>query len=153
MTVNPSRIMSVVLQRRGVVLAVGSASTRSSISLENAHDVSISQSRFSTSIQNNIRQNYTRHLHQSNTRPIKEVNYLHRRYFARNTKRAKKYLDGKYSFEDSDRVESKESKNILIIGSSGILGKTLVSNFGNLNNWNVLGADVLEPSMTEKVVV
>jgi len=153
---NPSRIMSVVLQRRGLISASGSASIlRPSISTleKDTHDVSSSQRRFlSSTIQSNTTQDHTRYLHQSNTRSINEVNYLQRRYFARNTKRnnTKKYFDGKYSFEDSDRVEAKESKNILIIGSSGILGKTLVSNFGNLHKWNVLGADVVEPSMSEK---
>jgi dihydropteridine reductase len=38
------------------------------------------------------------------------------------------------------------TKNILIIGSQGELGKTLVSHFGNQMNWNVVGADVLDPS-------
>eukprot|EP00574_Skeletonema_japonicum_P013987 CAMPEP_0201720102 /NCGR_PEP_ID=MMETSP0593-20130828/5124_1 /ASSEMBLY_ACC=CAM_ASM_000672 /TAXON_ID=267983 /ORGANISM="Skeletonema japonicum, Strain CCMP2506" /LENGTH=401 /DNA_ID=CAMNT_0048210673 /DNA_START=54 /DNA_END=1257 /DNA_ORIENTATION=- len=35
-------------------------------------------------------------------------------------------------------------KNILIIGSQGQLGKTLVSHFGNQMNWNVIGADVVD---------
>ena len=149
--------MSVVLQRRGVVsAAVGILRPSISILEKDTHDVSISlQRRFSSlTVQSNTTQNHTRYLHQYNNRPIDEVNNLQRRYFARNTKRnnnnTKKYIDGKYSFEDSDRVEAKESKNILIIGSSGILGKALVSNFGNLNKWNVVGADVLEPSMSDK---
>mmetsp|Transcript_30647 Transcript_30647/g.61531 ORF Transcript_30647/g.61531 Transcript_30647/m.61531 type:complete len:393 (+) Transcript_30647:170-1348(+) len=37
-------------------------------------------------------------------------------------------------------------KNVLVIGSQGELGKTLVSHFGNQMNWNVIGADVLDPS-------
>jgi dihydropteridine reductase len=39
-----------------------------------------------------------------------------------------------------------QTKNILIIGSQGELGKTLVSHFGKQMNWNVVGADVLDPS-------
>jgi len=41
-------------------------------------------------------------------------------------------------------------KNVLVIGSQGQLGKTLVSHFGNQMNWNVLGADVIvDPSSNE----
>lgn len=67
------------------------------------------------------------------------------------TKKKKNYDDqlfGKYSFGDADRgiIETKESKKkILVIGSAGILGKTLVSHFGGKNacNWDVVGADVV----------
>lgn len=70
-----------------------------------------------------------------------------RRHFARSTKRivSKRERFDKYSFEDGGRVSSpKEDKNILVIGSSGVLGKTLVSHFGNSRQWNVVGADVLD---------
>ena len=53
----------------------------------------------------------------------------------------------KYSFGDADRgiIETKENKKkILVVGSEGILGKTLVSHFGgNKCNWDVVGADVV----------
>lgn len=39
-----------------------------------------------------------------------------------------------------------QTKNILIIGSQGELGKTLVSHFGKQMNWNVVGADVIDPT-------
>jgi hypothetical protein len=54
---------------------------------------------------------------------------------------------GKYSFGDADRgiIETKENKKkILVVGSAGILGKTLVSHFGGDKcNWDVVGADVV----------
>mmetsp|Transcript_12014 Transcript_12014/g.22324 ORF Transcript_12014/g.22324 Transcript_12014/m.22324 type:complete len:406 (+) Transcript_12014:1-1218(+) len=81
-------------------------------------------------------------------------NYQHKRYFARDTKRLKfkrgipknqgDHLD-KYSFEDVGKKQQRVDKNILVIGSSGILGKTLVSHFGHNCDWNVIGADVLDP--------
>ena len=54
----------------------------------------------------------------------------------------------KYSFGDADTgiIDTKESKKkILVVGSGGILGRTLVSHFGNRNacNWDVVGADVV----------
>ena len=72
-----------------------------------------------------------------------------KRYFARskrhNPPRHKNnggYDD--YSFDDLDATSPPpENKNILVIGSSGVLGKTIVSHFGNKHSWNVLGADVL----------
>ncbi len=55
---------------------------------------------------------------------------------------------GKYSFGDADSgiIETTNSKKkILVVGSAGILGKTLVSHFGGRNacNWDVVGADVI----------
>ena len=78
-----------------------------------------------------------------------------RRHFARSTKRvvSKRERFDKYSFEEGGRVSSpKEDKNILVIGSSGVLGKTLVSHFGKSRQWNVVGADVMdaERSVGEK---
>lgn len=52
-----------------------------------------------------------------------------------------------YSYDGN--VIQKDTKNILIIGSSGILGKTLVSQFGNEKDWNVLGADVAVPALDD----
>jgi len=57
-------------------------------------------------------------------------------------------VDG-YSFEDLDsKKHQTEDKNVLVVGSSGILGKALVSHFGHRCDWNVIGADVLDPSET-----
>jgi hypothetical protein len=55
---------------------------------------------------------------------------------------------GNYSFGDTDRgmIETTDSKKkILVVGSAGVLGKTLVSHFGGRNacNWDVVGADVV----------
>mmetsp|Transcript_10232 Transcript_10232/g.22585 ORF Transcript_10232/g.22585 Transcript_10232/m.22585 type:complete len:440 (-) Transcript_10232:283-1602(-) len=52
----------------------------------------------------------------------------------------------KYSFDDVDSKPKEAKKNVLVIGSSGVLGRTLVSHFGNSFQWNVLGADVVDPS-------
>lgn len=61
----------------------------------------------------------------------------------------------RYSFDRNDRVVSrftstKKQKNILVIGSSGTLGKALVSHFSSdkCDRWNVLGADVTGVALT-----
>ena len=77
-------------------------------------------------------------------------NYQQIRQFARLTKRGGGHPRTKYSFEDEDRVIPQESKNILIIGSSGILGKTLVSHFGIKHDWNVVGADIIESDIVKE---
>ncbi|KAL7526385.1 hypothetical protein ACHAXR_001466 [Thalassiosira sp. AJA248-18] len=51
----------------------------------------------------------------------------------------------KYDFDDVSKHQRQEIKNILVIGSSGVLGKSLVSHFGEKCKWNVMGADVLDP--------
>ena len=79
-----------------------------------------------------------------------------RRNFSRSTKRGhgnqrskNNHIEGefeRYTFGEDDASEHQvPNKNILVIGSSGVLGKTLVSQFGNKYAWNVLGADVLHP--------
>lgn len=77
-----------------------------------------------------------------------------RRYFARGNKRGGSKYRGdqqfdRYTFDDNRETTPKETKNILVIGSSGILGKTLVSHFGTKHSWNVLGADILMDSSTK----
>jgi len=66
----------------------------------------------------------------------------------------------KYAFDRNDRVirnddksssndesddisQTKKKKNILVIGSAGILGRAIVSHFTNEQRWNVVGADVV----------
>ena len=70
-----------------------------------------------------------------------------------NNKRSNKGKFDKYSFEDGTKLTGKNSqsskkddKNILVIGSCGILGNTLVKQFDNKKRWNVVGADILDPN-------
>ena len=90
---------------------------------------------------------------QNHTRKFILPNNYHQqiRQFARLTKRGGGHTrTTKYSFEDEDRVIPQESKNILIIGSSGILGKTLVSHFGIKHDWNVVGADIVQSDIVKE---
>ena len=92
-------------------------------------------------IQDNTARKYQHQL------PNNYNNHQQRRYFARNKRGSP---GGGWVFnDDTERVSTPtESKNILVIGSSGVLGKTIVSHFGNKHTWNVIGADVVEPSMS-----
>ena len=74
------------------------------------------------------------------------VYFQQKRTFARGRKRTKTDYFEKYSFEDIGEKKSRDNKNILIIGSSGVLGKTLVSHLGSNCDWNVIGADIREAS-------
>lgn len=81
----------------------------------------------------------------------------HIRNFARGRQRTKRGYpknnidhSDKYSFEDIGEKEEKNDKNVLVIGSSGVLGKHLVSHLGSTCGWNVIGADILDPSQTSE---
>ena len=104
------------------------------MSISHHHRRCITASSSHTSMQNHTRQFVL---------PNNNYHQQQIRQFARLTKRGGPPRT-KYSFEDEDRVAPQESKNILVIGSSGILGKTLVSHFGIKHDWNVVGADILE---------
>lgn len=75
------------------------------------------------------------------------------RRFARKTQRFKKRHfpargggGGGYRLADLDApARERDDKTVLVIGSSGALGRTLVSHFGRGRGWDVIGADVLEP--------
>lgn len=96
--------------------------------------------------------------HQQHQHQLSSTNHYQQRYFRNKRGGSKPHAKGRggppsssggdnseferYRFDDIDRAKKRDGKNVLVIGSSGVLGKNLVSHFAKFD-WNVLGADVL----------
>ena len=163
MAANPARIMSSKIMMGTPLMTM----TMSGHILRSSSGAAAIVAQSSTDMTFTIRRQYTAARTCSDNPALNNSNnfllqhqHQQKRYFARskrggpprrNTNRNIPHDNNIYDFDNlsTNNKPKEHQKNILVIGSSGVLGKSLVSTLGGSKlQWNVIGADVTPTSST-----